>query len=68
MIVCKKEYYSHFFSVETLCFTKKSYKKGCDNHVNYKRNNARNPCTVSVAVQGNRWKPLHGGYRKAQHI
>ena len=43
MIVCEYKYYSHFFSVGALCFTKKSYKKGCDNHVNYKRNNARKP-------------------------
>ena len=39
MIVCKYEYYSHFFSVEALCFTKKSYKKGCDNHRFYFKTN-----------------------------
>ncbi len=48
MIVCKYEYCSHFFNVGALCFTKKSYKKGCDNRANYKRNNSRKPYTVFV--------------------
>ncbi len=39
MIVCKYEYYSHFCSVIYICLSKKSYKKGCDNYVEYKCNN-----------------------------
>lgn len=51
MIVCKNEYYSHFFSVGALCFTKKSLMEGYDNYdINKINNKSRKPCKIPEMV------------------